>query len=145
MSTLVSLENVVKRYKRGKQSVEVLHGVNLSIEQGEFLGNTPSDLVVERVQLLRPGERETGNRTFIGNGQSTHRMKHAPKQLAPIRHPIDQRPGLTPSKPHQLLEIFTIGIGRLQHPSVSQTGPTHSRALTYSGLAGSASTSSNAP
>jgi putative ABC transport system ATP-binding protein len=37
MSTLVSLNNVVKRYQRGKQSVEVLHGVNLSIEQGEFL------------------------------------------------------------------------------------------------------------
>jgi putative ABC transport system ATP-binding protein len=37
MSTLVSLENVVKRYQRGKQTVEVLHGVNLSIEQGEFL------------------------------------------------------------------------------------------------------------
>src|SRR6201993_1646352 len=37
MSTLVSLNNVGKRYQRGKQSVEVLHGVNLSIEQGEFL------------------------------------------------------------------------------------------------------------
>ena len=37
MSTLVSLRDVVKRYQRGKQSVEVLHGVNLSIEQGEFL------------------------------------------------------------------------------------------------------------
>src|ERR1700732_4681961 len=37
MSNLVSLNNVVKRYQRGKQSVEVLHGVNLSIEQGEFL------------------------------------------------------------------------------------------------------------
>jgi putative ABC transport system ATP-binding protein len=37
MSTLVSLNNVVKRYQRGKQSVEVLHGVNLNIEQGEFL------------------------------------------------------------------------------------------------------------
>jgi putative ABC transport system ATP-binding protein len=37
MSTLVSLNDVVKRYQRGKQSVEVLHGVNLSIEQGEFL------------------------------------------------------------------------------------------------------------
>ncbi len=37
MSTLVSLKNVVKRYQRGKQSVEVLHGVNLSMEQGEFL------------------------------------------------------------------------------------------------------------
>ena len=28
---------MVKRYQRGKQSVEVLHGVNLSIDQGEFL------------------------------------------------------------------------------------------------------------
>jgi putative ABC transport system ATP-binding protein len=37
MSTLVSLSNVVKRYQRGKQSVEVLHGVNLAIEQGEIL------------------------------------------------------------------------------------------------------------
>jgi putative ABC transport system ATP-binding protein len=37
MSTLVSLIDVVKRYQRGKQAVEVLHGVNLSIEQGEFL------------------------------------------------------------------------------------------------------------
>src|ERR1700722_2035492 len=37
MSILVSLKDVVKRYQRGKQSVEVLHGVNLSIEQGEFL------------------------------------------------------------------------------------------------------------
>lgn len=37
MSNLVSLNNVVKRYQRGKQSVEVLHGVNLAIEQGEFL------------------------------------------------------------------------------------------------------------
>jgi putative ABC transport system ATP-binding protein len=34
---LVCLQNVVKRYQRGTQSVEVLHGVNLTIEQGEFL------------------------------------------------------------------------------------------------------------
>jgi putative ABC transport system ATP-binding protein len=37
MNTLVSLQNVVKRYQRGKQSVEVLHGVNLAIQQGEFV------------------------------------------------------------------------------------------------------------
>jgi putative ABC transport system ATP-binding protein len=37
MSTLVTLTNVIKRYQRGKQSVEVLHGVNLSIDSGEFL------------------------------------------------------------------------------------------------------------
>jgi putative ABC transport system ATP-binding protein len=37
MSGLVNLTNVVKRYQRGKQTVEVLHGVNLSIAPGEFL------------------------------------------------------------------------------------------------------------
>ena len=37
MTTAVSLRNVVKRYVRGKQSVEVLHQLNLEIPQGEFL------------------------------------------------------------------------------------------------------------
>src|SRR5262249_5625347 len=37
MTTLVSVKNVVKRYTRGKQKVEVLHSLNLDIEAGEFL------------------------------------------------------------------------------------------------------------
>jgi len=37
MSTLVSIRNVVKGYVRGKQRVEVLHGINLEVEAGEFL------------------------------------------------------------------------------------------------------------
>jgi putative ABC transport system ATP-binding protein len=37
MTTIVSVKNVVKRYTRGKQKVEVLHGLNLDIEAGEFL------------------------------------------------------------------------------------------------------------
>src|ERR1700760_425421 len=37
MSSAVSLRNVVKNYKRGKESVEVLHGLNLEIPQGEFV------------------------------------------------------------------------------------------------------------
>ena len=37
MTTLVSVKNVVKRYTRGKQKVEVLHRLNLDIEGGEFL------------------------------------------------------------------------------------------------------------
>ena len=34
---LISLRNIVKRYIRGKQSVEVLHGVDLDIDAGEFV------------------------------------------------------------------------------------------------------------
>jgi putative ABC transport system ATP-binding protein len=37
MNEAVSLRNVVKRYTRGKQNVEVLHQLNLDIPQGEFL------------------------------------------------------------------------------------------------------------
>ncbi|HWK51694.1 MAG TPA: ABC transporter ATP-binding protein [Steroidobacter sp.] len=37
MTALVTLRNVTKSYVRGKQKVEVLHGVDLTIETGEFL------------------------------------------------------------------------------------------------------------
>jgi len=37
MTAVVSLKNVVKRYTRGKQHVEVLHGLNLEVDSGEFL------------------------------------------------------------------------------------------------------------
>jgi putative ABC transport system ATP-binding protein len=37
MSAAVSLRNVIKRYTRGKQVVEVLHSLNLDIPEGEFL------------------------------------------------------------------------------------------------------------
>jgi putative ABC transport system ATP-binding protein len=37
MAAIVSIKNVVKGYVRGKQRVEVLHGLDLEVEQGEFL------------------------------------------------------------------------------------------------------------
>jgi putative ABC transport system ATP-binding protein len=37
MSTLVSIRNVTKTYVRGKQQVEVLHGLDLDIPQGDFV------------------------------------------------------------------------------------------------------------
>jgi putative ABC transport system ATP-binding protein len=37
MASLVSIRKVVKRYRRGKQSVEVLHNLDLEIAAGEFL------------------------------------------------------------------------------------------------------------
>ena len=33
----VLLRDIVKTYRRGKQSVEVLHGLDLSVANGEFL------------------------------------------------------------------------------------------------------------
>ena len=37
MSSAISLRNVVKSYRRGKESVQVLHGLNLEIPAGEFV------------------------------------------------------------------------------------------------------------
>ncbi|WP_428309920.1 ABC transporter ATP-binding protein [Hydrocarboniphaga sp.] len=37
MNSIVSLKNVTKRYVRGKQSVEVLHALNLEIPAGDFV------------------------------------------------------------------------------------------------------------
>ncbi len=37
MTAMISLKHVFKRYTRGKQIVEVLHGVDLQIEKGEFV------------------------------------------------------------------------------------------------------------
>jgi putative ABC transport system ATP-binding protein len=37
MSSIVSIRNVVKGYARGKQRVEVLHGLDMEVEAGEFL------------------------------------------------------------------------------------------------------------
>jgi putative ABC transport system ATP-binding protein len=37
MSSAISLRNVVKNYRRGKEAVAVLHGLNLDIPAGEFV------------------------------------------------------------------------------------------------------------
>ena len=37
MTSIVSLKDIVKTYVRGKQRIEVLHGVNLEVATGEFL------------------------------------------------------------------------------------------------------------
>ncbi len=37
MTKLVSVRNAVKRYVRGRQKVEVLHGIHLDVEHGEFV------------------------------------------------------------------------------------------------------------
>ena len=37
MSALISIRDVTKSYSRGKQQVEVLHGINLEIPKGDFV------------------------------------------------------------------------------------------------------------
>ena len=37
MPAVVSLKHVIKRYRRGRQAIEVLHNLDLEVEAGEFL------------------------------------------------------------------------------------------------------------
>jgi putative ABC transport system ATP-binding protein len=37
MAAVVSLQHVIKRYRRGRQVIEVLHNLDLEVEAGEFL------------------------------------------------------------------------------------------------------------
>ena len=37
MATLVSLRNLTKTYQRGPEKVEVLHGIDIDIQQGDFV------------------------------------------------------------------------------------------------------------
>ncbi|MCR6686672.1 ABC transporter ATP-binding protein [Pseudoxanthomonas sp.] len=37
MASLVSIQNLTKTYQRGPEKVEVLHGINLEIEEGDFV------------------------------------------------------------------------------------------------------------
>jgi len=37
MSTLVSLRNITKTYQRGPEKVQVLHGIDLDIQAGDFV------------------------------------------------------------------------------------------------------------
>ena len=37
MASLVSIRNLTKTYQRGPEKVEVLHGIDLDIERGDFV------------------------------------------------------------------------------------------------------------
>ena len=86
MATVVSLTNVVKRYLRGKQKVEVLHGLDLSIEGGDFValmgpsGSGKTTLLNLIGGLDRPTSGEItvgGNRIDrLGSGQLARWRAH---------------------------------------------------------------------
>jgi putative ABC transport system ATP-binding protein len=87
MTSAVSLKNIVKRYMRGKQSVEVLHGLNLDIPSGEFLalmgpsGSGKTTLLNLIGGLDRPTEGEVivaGERidTLSGSQLAKWRARH---------------------------------------------------------------------
>ncbi len=87
MTSMVSLKNVVKRYKRGNQVVEVLHSLNLEIPSGEFLalmgpsgsGKTTLLNLIGGLDFPTEGEIPIGGErvdTLTGNRLSKWRARH---------------------------------------------------------------------
>ena len=50
---MVTLRGVRKRYVRGREAVEVLHGVDMEIPDGDFVAESPALRCSERVAQQR--------------------------------------------------------------------------------------------
>jgi putative ABC transport system ATP-binding protein len=75
MDALVTLRNVTKSYTRGKQKVEVLHGVDLDIGKGEFLalmGPSGSGKTT-MLNLIAGLDQPTGGEVIVG-GDHIHSL-----------------------------------------------------------------------
>jgi len=74
MSSAVSLRQVIKHYRRGKESVEVLHGLSLEIPEGEFVslmgpsgsGKTTILNLVEHLEKMSGGQLTKWRAGHIG-------------------------------------------------------------------------------
>jgi putative ABC transport system ATP-binding protein len=87
MTTIISLRRVLKRYTRGKQQIEVLHTLDLDVQEGEFLalmgpsGSGKTTLLNLIAGLDRPTEGEVnvaGERIdrLSGNQIAAWRARH---------------------------------------------------------------------
>ena len=87
MTTIISLRRVLKRYTRGKQRIEVLHTLDLDVQEGEFLalmgpsGSGKTTLLNLIAGLDRPTEGEVnvaGERIdrLSGNQIAAWRARH---------------------------------------------------------------------
>ena len=82
MGSIVSIKNVVKRYTRGKQKVEVLHGIDLEVAEGDFLalmgpsgsGKTTLLNLIGGLDKPTAGEITVGGRRIdqLGSGELAH-------------------------------------------------------------------------
>jgi len=87
MASLVSIRNLTKTYQRGPEKVEVLHGIDLDIEQGDFValmgpsgsGKTTLLNLIGGLDSPTSGQIEVGGQRIdqLGGGKLSHwRSQH---------------------------------------------------------------------
>ena len=87
MTTLVSIRNLHKTYRRGPETVDVLHGIDLDIDQGDFValmgpsgsGKTTLLNLIGGLDSPTRGEITVGGQRIdaLGSGQLSHwRSQH---------------------------------------------------------------------
>ena len=82
MASLVSIRNLTKTYQRGPEKVEVLHGIDLDIERGDFValmgpsgsGKTTLLNLIGGLDSPTSGEIEVGGQRIdqLGGGKLSH-------------------------------------------------------------------------
>ncbi len=87
MSSLISIRNLIKTYQRGPEKVEVLHGIDLDIEAGDFValmgpsgsGKTTLLNLIGGLDSPTSGQIEVGGQRIdqLGGGKLSHwRSQH---------------------------------------------------------------------
>ena len=78
MSALITIRDVTKTYTRGKQQVEVLHGINLEIPKGDFValmgpsGSGKTTLLCATIEALKARAPDLPVGVIEGDQQTSH-------------------------------------------------------------------------
>src|ERR1700760_3173768 len=87
MASAVSLQQVVKSYRRGREKVEVLHNLNLEIPEGEFLALMgPSGSGKTTILNLLGGLDRADSGKVMGGGKTLKTLPGARRPKGRPRH-----------------------------------------------------------
>ena len=83
MESLVKLRGVTKTYQRGPEKVEVLHGIDLDIPQGDFValmgpsgsGKSPLCRAINRLEPIDSGTISLDGQPLPAEGKALARLR----------------------------------------------------------------------
>ena len=118
MTSDIALKDIVKRYRRGKEQIEVLHGLNLGVAAGDFLAVMgPSGSGKTTVLNLIAGlDRPDGGEVLV-EGARIDRMPAGQLASLPARCGLGRSIG--PTAPRRIAGLWSpiVMLNSFQHPS----------------------------